>query len=367
MKRIAYLGIKGLPSRAGVDRVVEAIVRGLDKACYQPVVYCSAQVVPPETTLPGIELIRIRALPGKHVHATSLFLFAALHALFLGNYTFIHLHNVEAAFVLPLLRLRYRVMTTSHGPAQSRDKWGRVAKFLIRLTEYPYIYLSNCITSVAKPLALQYQQIYARPVHYIPNGVDQHVEVDDAAARDLLAQQGIEPGAYILFAAGRILATKGCHLLLEAVRDTHRDIKVVIVGDASHEPTYAQQLQQLADDRVHFISFIADKPTLLGLVAAAQLFVFPSTVEAMSMMLLEAASVGTPILCSDIPENSSVVPEQALFFRSGDASDLGQKLAWALDQPQMMRQFGIQAQQWVNQTFAWAGIIQKYERLYLTL
>jgi len=366
MKRIAYLGIKGLPSQAGVDRVVEAIVQGVDKQRYEPVVYCSAQVVPVGTTLPGIQLIRIRTLPGKHLHATSLFLFAALHALFLGNYAFIHLHNVEATFVLPLLRLRYRVMTTSHGPAQARDKWGEFAKFLIRLTEYPYIYLSSCVTSVAKPLALQYQQRYQRPVHYIPNGVEHDVAINIRSATTLLAQHGIEPGSYILFAAGRILATKGCHLLLEALRHCQHDIKVVVVGDASHEPAYAQKLQMLADARVHFIPFIADKPTLLGLVASARLFVFPSTVEAMSMMLLEAASVGTPILCSDIPENTSVVPNQALFFRSGDANDLHTRLEWALAHSQAMQQLGVQAKAWVNQEFDWADIIQKYEQLYMT-
>lgn len=367
MKRIAYLGIKGLPSQAGADRVVEAIVQGVDKQQYQPVVYCSARVVPKGTTLPGIQLIRIHTLPGKHLHATSLFLFAALHCLFFGRYAFVHLHNVEATFILPLLRLRYRIITTSHGPAQARDKWGKIAKFLIRLTEYPYIYLSNHITSVSKPLALRYQQLYHRHVHYIPNGVEREVTINVAGATKLLAQQGIEPGNYILFAAGRILATKGCHLLLEAFRNIQSDYKLVIIGDASHEPEYAQRLQQLADARVHFIPFIADKSILLGLVSTARLFVFPSTVEAMSMMLLEAASIGTPILCSNIPENTTVMPEQSLCFVSGDSKDLQQKLAWALASPQAMTLLGAQAKEWVNKEFRWADIVQKYEQLYAIL
>lgn len=79
--------------------------------------YCSSLVVPKETIIPGVRLHRIWALPGKHFHATTLFLFAALHALFWGDYDLIHLHNVEAAWVLPILRLRYKVVATSHGSA----------------------------------------------------------------------------------------------------------------------------------------------------------------------------------------------------------------------------------------------------------
>jgi hypothetical protein len=169
--KIAFLGVKGLPSQAGVDRVVEAIVRQLDQTQFEPVVYCSSTVVPAGTTIPGVQLQRIWALPGKHLHATTLFLFSALHALLWGNYDLIHLHNVEAAYVLPILRLRYKVISTSHGAAQARDKWGRLAKLIISLTEYPFAFWSNCVTSVSKPLADYYQRRFRKSIHYIPNGV----------------------------------------------------------------------------------------------------------------------------------------------------------------------------------------------------
>ena len=82
-KRIAYIGIKGLPSKAGADRVVEGIVHGLNRELYQPIVYCCARTVPQGTIIPGIELVRIFTFGGKYLHAPLLFLFSALHALFL--------------------------------------------------------------------------------------------------------------------------------------------------------------------------------------------------------------------------------------------------------------------------------------------
>ncbi len=47
----------------------------------------------------------------------------------------------------------------------------------------------------------------------------------------------------------------------------------------------------------------------MGLLQSCRVFVFPSTVEAMSMMLLEALAVGTVGIASDIPENTSILPE----------------------------------------------------------
>ena len=363
-KRIAYMGIKGLPSTAGADRVVEAIVHGIDKARFCPTVYCSSSVVPKNFTLPEINLVRIPALPGKHLHAVSLFLFSALHSLCVGRYDGIHLHNVEASFIVPLLRMRYKVISTSHGAAQKRDKWSRVAKALISLTEYPYVYMSSCVTSVSQPLASYYKRVYKSNVYYLPNGVDDKKSVDRQAAQEILRAHNIEAGKYILFAAGRIIPTKGCHFLLEAFQHIADDVHLVIIGDMSHLPAYEAELRQMATHRIHFIPFIAAQEALLGLVSAARLFVFPSTVEAMSMMLLEVASMNTPLLCSDIPENLSVLPNQALYFASGNSLDLRDKLQWALDNPADMTRLARAAQQWVEDTFHWHSIIKQYERLY---
>jgi len=364
MKKIAFLGIKGLPSQGGADRVVEAIVRGLDTAQYKPIVYCSRKIVPDNVHISGVQLIRILTLPGKHLHATSLFLFSALHAIFLGGFDCIHVHNVEACFVLPLLRIRYKVISTSHGAAQARDKWSRNAKYLIRLTEYPFILFSNIRTSVSLPLAEYYLRQFKREVSYLPNGVDNETTPDEETALAILDKHNVKQGKYILFAAGRIIPTKGCHHVLEAFRQLESEYDLVVVGDTSHVPDYEKTLKQYANDKVHFIPFISEKETLFGLISAAHLFIFPSTVEAMSMVLLEVASLGTPILCSNIPENLAVLPAQALFFKSANSKDLQEKLDWALDHSIQMQTLAKQAKQWIYQNYLWADIIPQYQALY---
>ena len=117
-KKIAYIGIKALPANAGVDTVVEKIVGRLDRARYAPTVYVNRALVPASVTIPGVRFVRVPTLPGKYFNAPLLFLLSALHALFLGNYDLINVHSVETCFVLPILRLRYKVIATARAALQ---------------------------------------------------------------------------------------------------------------------------------------------------------------------------------------------------------------------------------------------------------
>jgi len=81
-------------------------------------------------------------------------------------------------------------------------------------------------------------------------------------------------------------------------------------------------------------------------------------------MMLEVASLGTPILCSDIPENLNVLPDQALHFESGNVGDLQLKLALAMEKPGMMKELAVQAQDWVHQQYLWDRIVPRYQALY---
>ena len=110
---------------------------------------------------------------------------------------------------------------------------------------------------------------------------------------DRLAGLELDPGRYALFAAARVDPTKGCLDLIKAWRTMDCPTPLLVVGDLWHAPGYESDLKAAADGMaIHFLPRIEDKAVLAGLVASADVFVFPSTVEAMSMMLLEAMALG---------------------------------------------------------------------------
>jgi glycosyltransferase involved in cell wall biosynthesis len=365
--RVLFVGAKGLPSKSGAERVVEGIVKELhDK--HDLTILCNSEYTKEGTTYPGVDLIRIPVPKGKHIQPFAYFFKSAIFALVnKRKYDVVHVHNVEACFVLPLLKLRYKVISTSHGSAYDRDKWGKGTKLLLKLTELPFIYLSNIITSVSKPLAHQYEDKYSKSIKYIPNGVDVEPLVDEQSAIATLRKNGAPDSGYLLFAAGRIDPTKGCHVFLEALQGLPDGVHAVVVGDTKHAKGYDEKLKAMAGKRVTFISFIDSKPELLGIIKRCKLFVFPSMVEAMSMMLLEVASLGVPVVWSDIPENVAVMPENTVSFKSEDVADLKSKIEWAMENEEYNNKLALETKTYVNTEFSWSEIAGAYDRLYLEI
>ena len=82
------------------------------------------------------------------------------------------------------------------------------------------------------------------------------------------------------------------------------------------------------------------------------------------MMLLEAASLGTPIICSDIAENKEVLSEDAIYFRSGDPSSLLEQLNWALTHKAEALLIGDCARERIRANYTWDKIAARYAQLY---
>ncbi|MBL8062685.1 MAG: glycosyltransferase family 4 protein [Anaerolineales bacterium] len=364
--KIAYMGVKGLPSKSGTERVIEAIIKRL-AGKFDITIYCDADYTPAGTHYEGVKLIRIPSFKGRHLKPIMLGILSALHAFFLGNYDLIHMNGVENCFTLPLLRLRYKVISTSHGTPgrMPLSKWSRIEHFLMQMAEYPFLYLSNYVTAISAMDTEYLHDRYGRNVIYIPNGIDMNMPVDDEASHRELKRLGILPHNYLLFAAGRIIERKGAHILLDAFNSLDLDMPLVIIGDLNQVPEYEKRLKGLADQgRVIFAPPIAEEGLLYGVLKLCKLFIFPSIAEGMSIMFLEAASLGIPLICSDIPENASVLGDRALYFRSGDPVDLANKIRWAIDHPREMVRLKESARDWIRKNYSWDLIASRYGMLY---
>ena len=95
---------------------------------------------------------------------------------------------------------------------------------------------------------------------------------------------------------------------------------------------------------------------------------FPSYNENMSIMLLEAASVRTPIICSDIPENKVIFnDDEVLYFRSEDHHDLADKIEWSISNPDPIDKKSVKAYEKVLAVFTYEKISLEYQKLYDSL
>ena len=331
---IAVLGSKSLPAFAGADRVAENIVQHLPAdggtRCHVYVVRTPAQPRAFDFA-PNVRVIPIPALAGKHSKATTFFFLSALHCALALRPDLAHAHDSAFgpfAWILRVLRPRMPILGTFHGNPYERAKWSRFAKAFLRFSEAAFVRGCHALTTVARAKVAEVQARAKTPIEFIPNGV----EPDPAIARTGLAEKhGLVPGQYLMFAAGRMDPTKGLHHLLDAVAALRLEVPLLVVGGfEGHNQDYSEKLlaRCRANPRLVLIPRLLAQPELFELVAGAKLFVFPSEIEAMSMMLLEVISCGVPVLASDIAENVEVVgADYPWLFRNADAAHLAEKLA----------------------------------------
>ena len=85
---------------------------------------------------------------------------------------------------------------------------------------------------------------------------------------------------------------------------------------------------------VNIQSFV-NHNSLFKLYANSSLYVFPSLVETFGLTTLEAMSVGTPVVCSDISAMPEVNKDAAIYFNPYDENDILNKIKLVIEDSQI--------------------------------
>lgn len=124
----------------------------------------------------------------------------------------------------------------------------------------------------------------------------------------------------------------------------YNHLKFLIVGEASRgEDDYADRIKKSVKDRnldnIIFTGFRSDTPDIL---AAMDIFIFPSHAEAFGIALVEALSMGVPSVCSDSDGVLDIAVEgvTSLLFRKKDSADLTTKIEMLIKDPDRRKHFG---------------------------
>ena len=160
-----------------------------------------------------------------------------------------HVHAIGPGLVVPLLRLLgKKVVFTHHGPDYDRQKWGRLAKWVLRLGERWAVRYANEVIVISEVINDAIRREYDRQdAHLIYNGV-RPVELPGPEAIGMtLGHFGLAPGGYLV-AVGRFVEEKGLHDLIAAYRQLDTELVLVLVGDADHPTPYSERLKVLADE-----------------------------------------------------------------------------------------------------------------------
>jgi glycosyltransferase involved in cell wall biosynthesis len=155
---------------------------------------------------------------------------------------------------------------------------------------------------------------------------------------------GLEGDQNVLVTIGRQDFQKGQRYLLEAMAKlvTTRPHLVLLVAGRSGD--VSDELESLRNrlglqDRVHFLGHRNDVPEIL---AAADLFVFPSFYEGLPGAVIEAMALGLPIVASDIEPVRETVEEgrNAILVRPASPVELAKAIEHVLENRQIALAYG---------------------------
>jgi glycosyltransferase involved in cell wall biosynthesis len=165
---------------------------------------------------------------------------------------------------------------------------------------------------------------------------------------------------------GRLVPEKGVHFLCEAFSRIDTDLKLALVGGTSASEDYVNILKGYESDRIRLLDYVYGEG-LEELWSNAYLVVQPSTMEGLSIALLEALSYGRCVLLSDIPENLEVGADCAMAFRNRDVEDLRTKLETLIRDPALVRSYEGKAREYIRQQYSWDRVAKKTEAVYQDL
>lgn len=349
--KIVVIGTRGIPGiQGGVETHCQHLyprlaamghdVTVIRRSCYLD----EADAPDTDGKFKGVSLCDVFAPRRKSLEAIVHTFLAVLRARTM-NPDVLHIHAVGPSIMTPLARLLgIKVVTTNHGPDYDRQKWGGLAKFVLRTGEKMGAKFSNAVIVISRPIANTLAKLYNRnDTKLIFNGVP-------APSLDLntdyINSLGLESRRYVV-CLGRLVPEKRFDDLVKAfAKAAPEGYKLVIAGEADHPDDYSRMLHDLADSHgVVRTGFIKGRE-LNQLMSHAALYVLPSSHEGLPISLLEAMSYGIDVLASDIPANRIAELNDDDFFAVGDINTLSQKITERLEAGRTPRFYDLSPYDW---------------------
>ena len=359
--KVMVLGVRGLPDvEGGVETHAAHLYPRLAALGCQVEVLVRTPFVPPNRRSFGA--IRLRRIWAPRWPGLEAFVHSILGVLYAGfaRPDILHIHAVGPAVVTPIARLfALRVVVTHHGSDYERDKWGPIARCVLRYGERFGMNFSHARIAISRVIADLIRDKYGQESDLIPNGV---LINELATSIEHVARFGLTPGRYFL-QVGRMVPEKRQLELIRAYQATMPgDWKLVLVGRLA-EDAYSKAVETAVKSTGVILTGFLNGAALEQIYTHAGAFVLPSSHEGLPIALLEALSYGLPVMASDIPANLALELEPTEYFPVGNLAELSNGLRRLRLLPRDDRARG-DRRRWVAARYDWDRITEQTCALY---
>jgi glycosyltransferase involved in cell wall biosynthesis len=267
-------------------------------------------------------------------------------------------------------RLRKPVVASAHGML---EKWELAHKAVRKgiysaLFERPALSQSTCLRALSIEEANDYRRYgLKRPIAVIPNGVKELHRVDTSGLTDRFPEIA---GKHIVLYLGRINQKKGVLNLLESWAATvagHRSAHLLIAGPEYADASVAARkiISKANISRsVTFAGTLSGSDKLAAL-SLARCFCLPSYSEGQSIAVLEALSIGLPVVITAACNVDGVGAAGAGLVVSNNPAELTLALLNILGMSSVSwQEMSNSARALAHTQFNWSNIGQKMQQVY---
>ena len=361
--KIALVTRRYPPLIGGAERVLSYLApalawQGADVAVLTSEAYRQVELPPPAP----IGLIRLHAPPIR-VLGTWIYM-RSLRAWFKRNHVdlaYVSMLKHDAYVALGAGRKHgFPVVLRPEGAGATGDiawqSWGRFGRMIAKRCKRAdaVVAISEAIEQELRAAGYRDDQIVR-----IPNGVP----IPETAWSPRPNWQ-VEPRAVFV---GRLAPEKSLETLIDAwklVRQVHPTAMLAIVGEGPDRPRRLAHIERLA--LTHAIELPGPSPHPAEILLNSDLFVLPSREEGMSIALLEAMSLGIPVVASGIPGNRALVTDHkhGRLFTPGDPAALARAILEHWAAPENSARMGAAARDRVREEYSIAAVAKRHFDLF---
>jgi glycosyltransferase involved in cell wall biosynthesis len=213
---------------------------------------------------------------------------------------------------------------------------------------------------------VEHERLPAAKVCVIGNGVDTQRFAPLPDPHSIRRELGLSQTAPVVTIVAALRPEKNHELFLRAaahIRRRLRDARFLIVGAGPRRDFLKTMAEELAvDDCVRFLGARRDVPAIL---TTTDVFVLTSHNEANPVSILEAMSVGRPVIATDVGSVRETVDHgrTGLLVNAGNESELVEGIVALLENPMRRQQMGDEARRRVSRGWSLEVMVRGYEDL----
>ena len=366
--KIVFIGGRSIHILGGIENYMLNLTRELTGLGHECIVWCESDHHEIEM-LDGVKVIYHPGPKSNLICKPWCGLKATLRTLFCEKgVSVIHYNAWPASLWSWMPRLAgIPSLMEGHGLEWQRSKYSPRAQKIMRFMEGLTARLNHHLIMCSEGQVDYFREKYGRESVCIPGAVNLP-DLDSENDSDILSRFDLEPHRFFLF-MGRIVQDKNPDYLIRAfLASRHSGFKLAIAGGNDAMPEYVESLHDLAGGNKNVVFtgpvYGKDKEQLLR---NAYCFCIPSTIEGLSIVLLEAASYKLPVIASDIDANKEFLDDDAVFVKPENEAELKDAIEFSVENPDSMQRFVSINYEKILKHYTWDKVARKYEAYLKTL